>query len=149
MLHQLLLTTTNTPSTMMGMVLDVQWTTQTLLTTSLAKTGSQKSELLKGFSPATTSPDANTSTPVMTPSEMTPLVKSSLFNDTPHEENLPQKSPSSFSARPSPNASSPSAASIAEATARLKTSLNQPPIRNRILTRYFFQTYSNLIMTNK
>ena len=76
---------------MLGMALDsIQQTTRTPSTTSLAKTGSQKSELLDGFSPGITPSNANTSTTVMTPPVITPPVKFSLFNDTPHEENLPR-----------------------------------------------------------
>ena len=97
-----LLMTINTFLTMMGMALDnIQRTTWTPLTTSLAKTGSQKSELLDSFSSVTTPNDYPTQ---MTPTKMTP----------------PVKPPSIFPARPSPNASSPSKASIAGATARLK-----------------------------
>ena len=120
---------TTTPPTMTGMVLDsIQQTTRTPWTTSLdSKKGSHKSELLDGFSPVTTSPD---NPPVMTPTKMTPPVKSSLFNDTPNEENLPTKSPSTFPACPSPNTSSPSAASIAGAMARLKK-LVQPPAHTK------------------
>ena len=56
---------------MMGMALDsIQRTTQTPLTTSLIKTGSQNSELLDGFSYVKPSLDYNE----MTPNKMTPPV---------------------------------------------------------------------------
>jgi len=130
--HQPLLTTTTNTSSMTGMALDsIQRTTRTPWTTSLdSKKGSQKSELLDGFSSVTT---PNDYPPQMTHTEMTP----------------PVKPPSTFPARPSPNTSSPSEASISGATARLKNWYNRSPVQNRISTRHFFQAYSAPVMTNE
>ena len=67
--YQPLLTTTNTPPTMTGMALDNIQRTQTPWTTSLdSKKGSQKSELLDGFS------YVKPSLKKMTPNKMTPPV---------------------------------------------------------------------------
>ena len=68
---------------------------------------------------------------------------------TPTKMTPPVKPPLTFPARPSPNDSSPSAASIAGATARLKNWYNRLPVQNQISTRHFFQAYSAPVMTNK
>ena len=114
----------------------IQWTTQTTLTTSLAKKDSQKSSFLDVSLEINPTSSANDPTPVMTPP-----VKSDFFDDNLHKEDLPLNPPLSLPApRPSPTTPYLSVASITEATARLKNSLNRPPVQtNQILPQYFFQ----------
>ena len=120
---------------MTGMVLDSWQQTQPTLTTSLDKTGRQKPRFL----------DISTCNTLF----VQPFPDNSeVFDDDYHEDAIPTNL--TVFSPPTPTVPSPSEGFIAGAMAKMKKSLNWPPVRsNQISPQYFFQTYVTPIMTNK